>query len=199
MNSPQTPRKTEERKAFETMQDEDLPQLRLSSRVEAIPEALSVYMNNLIYRLRRGGEHVCTLSLGEAYFDLPFFGFEKEDIASGYHYSESMGIPSLRERVARYYSERYGAPVDSEREILVSAGSKPLIYMALQSILEPGDEVLVHEPAWLSYPEQIKLAGGGARLHPLRRGSSRLRALLNGQDPRHHHQQPQQPRRRGLP
>lgn len=151
---------TEDRKVFDMMQEKGFPQLRISSRVEAIPEALSVYMNNLIYRLKRNGERVCTLSLGEAYFNLPFFGFEDEDITSGYHYSESMGTPALREKVASYYDSCYGAPVDPEREILISAGSKPLIYMALQSILEPGDEVLVHEPAWLSYPEQIKLAGG---------------------------------------
>lgn len=135
------------------------PKLRLSSRVEQIPEALSVYINNLIYRLRRSGERVVTLSLGEAYFDLPFFGFTEEDVRSGYHYSESMGIPALREKVAAYYG-RYGASVDPEREILISAGSKPIVFMALQSVLEQGDEVLVHEPAWLSYPEQIKLAGG---------------------------------------
>lgn len=137
----------------------DYPDLRLSSKVEQIPEALSVYINNLIYRLKRSGETVVTLSLGEAYFDLPFFGFDEEDIKSGYHYSESMGIPSLREKIAKYYG-RYGAKVDSEREVLISAGSKPLLFMVLQSILEPGDEVLIHEPAWLSYPEQIKLAGG---------------------------------------
>lgn len=150
----------EERSESMTKTTRQFPELALSARVEAIPEALSVYMNNLIYRLRRSGQRVTTLSLGEAYFDLPFFGFEEEDLKSGYHYSESMGIPQLRNVIARYYHDSYGAPVDPEDEVLISAGSKPLIFMALQAILEPGDEVLIHEPAWLSYPEQIRLAGG---------------------------------------
>ena len=51
-------------------------------------------------------------------------------------------------------------------EVLISAGSKPLIYMAFQAILNRGDEVLIHEPAWLSYPEEIKLADGVPKFIP---------------------------------
>ena len=53
-----------------------------------------------------------------------------------------------------------GAEVNPDTEILVSAGSKPIIFMLLMTVLNPGDEVLVREPAWLSYKEQIRLAGG---------------------------------------
>lgn len=138
----------------------DLPELHLSSKVQSIPEALSIYINNLIYKMKHSGEQVMTLSLGEAHFDLPYFGFDDLDFSSGYHYSESRGIPEIRECISRYYADHYAADVDASEEILVSAGSKPLIFMALQAILEPGDEVLIMEPAWLSYPEQVKLAGG---------------------------------------
>lgn len=135
-------------------------EMKISDKVASIPEALSVYINNVVYKMKRRGDKFITLSLGEAYFDFPFYGFEGLDIKSGYHYSESLGIPELRNKISEYYAARYNADIDAEKEILISAGSKPIIYMALQTILNPGEEVMIHEPAWLSYPEQIKLANG---------------------------------------
>lgn len=140
--------------------------MQLSDKVKAIPEALSVYMNNVVYEMKRRGDSIKVLSLGEAFFDIPMFSFEAIDFKKGYHYSESRGMPELRKIVSNYYAEKYAAPVNTEKEILISAGSKPLIYMAFQAILNPGDEVLIHEPAWLSYPEEIKLANGVPKFIP---------------------------------
>lgn len=136
------------------------PPMQLSDRVNSIPEALSVYMNNVVYAMRRRGDSIRVLSLGEAYFDIPMFSFEGIDFQKGYHYSESRGLLELREIISRYYNDHYNAKVNANDEIIISAGSKPLIYMAFQAVLNLGDEVLIHEPAWLSYPEEIKLAGG---------------------------------------
>ncbi|WP_225748731.1 pyridoxal phosphate-dependent aminotransferase [Paraeggerthella sp. Marseille-Q4926] len=155
------------------------PALSLSSKVESIPEALSVYVNNLIYGMKRRGDRITTLSLGEAYFDLPYFGFEDIDFKSGYHYSESLGLLDLRKKISAFYEEQYEAKVDSHNEIIISAGSKPLIYMALQTILEDGDEVLIHEPAWLSYPEQIRLAGGIPIFIPYNCSPSDFKSYIN--------------------
>lgn len=140
--------------------------MQLSEKVNAIPEALSVYMNNIVYAMRRRGDNIKVLSLGEAFFDIPMFSFEDIDFKKGYHYSESRGLPELRQIIVNYYKDKYAAPVDYENEILISAGSKPLIYMAFQAVLNPGDEVLIHEPAWLSYPEEIKLANGVPKFIP---------------------------------
>lgn len=134
--------------------------MKISDKVKGIPEALSVYFNNIVYEMKRRGANIITLSLGEAYFDVPFYGFKDIDIKKGFHYSESLGLPGLRYKIADYYNTRYGASVDGDKEILISAGSKPLIYMALQTVLNSGDEVLIHDPEWLSYAEQIKLANG---------------------------------------
>ncbi|SEK83009.1 aspartate aminotransferase [Pseudobutyrivibrio ruminis] len=136
------------------------PKMQLSEKVCEIPEALSVYMNNIVYKMRRRGDDIRVLSLGEAYFDIPMFSFENIDFVKGYHYSESRGMPELRETICAYYHDKYKSNIDSSNEILISAGSKPLIYMAFQAVLNEGDEVLIHEPAWLSYPEEIKLANG---------------------------------------
>ena len=138
----------------------DKPVMQLSDKVQAIPEALSVYMNNVVYAMKRKGDSIKVLSLGEAFFDIPMFSFENIDFRQGYHYSESRGMLELRELISRYYKKQYDAIIDCEKELLISAGSKPLIYMAFQAVLNPGDEVLIHEPAWLSYPEEVKLADG---------------------------------------
>ena len=140
--------------------------MQLSEKVSSIPEALSVYMNNVVYAMKRRGNVIRVLSLGEAFFDIPVFSFENINFKKGYHYSESRGLPELRDIVAGYYENKYHARVNADNEILISAGSKPLIYMAFQSVLNAGDEVLIHEPAWLSYPEEIKLANGVPRFIP---------------------------------
>lgn len=148
------------------MSQSSFPAMQLSKKVCDIPEALSVYMNNVVYAMRRRGASIKVLSLGEAFFEIPMFSFDEIDFKKGYHYSESRGMPELRNTVAKYYKEKYGATINSEDELLISAGSKPLIYMAFQSVLNPGDEVLIHEPAWLSYPEEIKIANGVPKFIP---------------------------------
>ncbi len=118
----------------------------------------------MVYDLKRQGRDIITLSLGEAYFDIPPLPFEKLDFVRGYHYSDSQGIPDLRRRIAGYYSG-YGCDVGIDN-ILVSAGSKPIIFMAMQAILDPGDVVVIPEPAWLSYQEQARLCDAKVNFIP---------------------------------
>ena len=146
--------------------DAPRPAFALNPTVEDVPIALSIYFNELVYGLKRRQHDIITLSLGEAFFDIPMFPFDEGDILKGYHYCDSQGIPELRQRIASIYERLYGAVVDPDKEIMVTAGSKVAIYMALKCILEPGGEVLVHEPAWLSYQEQVKLCGGNVRFIP---------------------------------
>lgn len=132
----------------------------INPMVESVSEALSIYINQLVYDKKSKGERVYTYSLGEAFFDIPRFEISDEEMKEGYHYSSSKGQPQLRKKISEMYMKRYQVTADPECEILVSAGSKALIFMALQTCVCPGDEVVYHEPAWLSYKEQIKLAGG---------------------------------------
>lgn len=135
------------------------PSLQISDAVCGIPEALSIYINQLVYEQKRRGKEITVLSLGEAFFDIPMFDFGNLDFVKGYHYSDSQGIPELRKVVADFYLDEYNAPVNPDNEILITAGSKPVIFFAMQSVLNPGDEVVIHEPGWLSYPEQVRLTG----------------------------------------
>ena len=131
-----------------------------AAHLGGIDQALSIRYNNLVYDMKARGEDVIVLSLGEAFFDVPLFGFDDLPMPDSYHYSHSRGVPGLRRRLAAYYHEEYGVPVDPETEIVVTAGSKIAIHMSLMAILAPGDEALVLEPAWVSYSEQVKLCHG---------------------------------------
>lgn len=139
--------------------------LTISEKVKSIPGALSVYINQLMYDLKRRQRDIISLSLGESFFNIPAFDFNKLDFNKGYHYCDSQGLPELREKIATYYQELYKAAITSD-DILISAGSKIIIFMCMQAILNPGDEVLIHEPAWLSYQEQARLVGGEVRFVP---------------------------------
>jgi aspartate aminotransferase/aminotransferase len=125
--------------------------------MDRVSEALSIKYNNRVYELQSAGEDVIVLSLGEAFFDLPLHDFEALPKPDVFHYSHSRGLPALRDRVAGYYGSEYGVAVDPERELIVTAGSKIAIHMTLMSLLDPGDEVVILEPAWVSYVEQVRL------------------------------------------
>lgn len=122
--------------------------------------ALSVSVNQLASELIRGGHDVTLLSLGEAFFQLPLFDFRSLDWESGFHYSDARGIPELRRAISEMYLERYGVSFDPESEILVTSGSKIAVFMAIKARLSTGGRVALFEPAWVSYKEQVLLAGG---------------------------------------
>lgn len=123
-------------------------------------EALSIKYNTIVYEKQRNGEDLIILSLGEAFFDIPLFSFEPLPHSKIYHYSHSRGIPELRKKLSEYYFQNYNVSSDYEYEILVTAGSKIGIHMSLMCMLNPNDEVLIYEPAWVSYTEQVKLCHG---------------------------------------
>lgn len=138
----------------------------VSSKVANIPEALSIYINQIVYAERRKGIDIITMSLGEAFFEIPRFSFDEIDFVRGYHYSDSLGLPELRSQIVGYYNRRYHAEIPGIENVLISSGSKAIIYMLMLLLLNQGDEVLIHEPAWLSYQEQARLVGGIPRFIP---------------------------------
>jgi aminotransferase len=133
---------------------------RFSNLIESTSEAMSIKYNTLVYDLREAGVDVITMSLGEAFFEVPLYSFRDIFNSSSYHYSNSRGSGDLRERITDFYKQNYTVDVDKDSEILITAGSKAAIYFALVAILNPGDEVIIPDPSWVSYPEQVKLCGG---------------------------------------
>ena len=76
------------------------------------------------------------------------------------HYVATPGIPAFRQAIARKLREDNGIDVDPNGEILVTPGGKAALFEAAMALVEPGVDVLVIEPAWVSYAPQIELAGG---------------------------------------
>ena len=104
-----------------------------------------------------------SLGVGEPDFDTPWHISRAavtclED--GGTHYTSNLGTPKLRQSIAGYVRRRFGARYDWKREILVTVGVSEGIDLALRAILEPGDEVLYHEPCFVSYAPTVRLAHG---------------------------------------
>lgn len=134
--------------------------MKISNTISNVIAANSIVVNNRVYELKKQGKDIIVLSLGEAFFDLQLKDFDKLPYPDIYHYSHSRGIPELRSKIATLYKEHYRCMVNSDEQLLITAGSKIAIYMAFLAILEYKSEVIIPEPYWVSYTEQVKLCSG---------------------------------------
>lgn len=104
---------------------------------------------------------VVSLGVGEPDFDTPWHIARAavtclED--GGTHYTSNLGTPELRQAIARYLARRFKSSFDWSKEILVTVGVSEAIDLAIRAICSPGDEVLYHEPCFVSYAPTIRLA-----------------------------------------
>ena len=113
-------------------------------------------------KLKSEGKDVCGFGAGEPDFDTPKFIKEaciKAIEAGKTKYLPSAGLPALREALATHYAKRRGISYNASN-FIVSPGGKFSCYLAIMSVVSPGDEVIIPAPYWVSYPEMVKLAGG---------------------------------------
>lgn len=113
-------------------------------------------------KLKSEGKDVCGFGAGEPDFDTPEFIKEaciKAIEAGKTKYLPSAGLPALREALAAHYVKRRGISYNASN-FIVSPGGKFSCYLAIMSVISPGDEVIIPAPYWVSYPEMVKLAGG---------------------------------------
>ena len=75
-------------------------------------------------------------------------------------YTSNAGDPKLRHAILRFLNERYGFTVEDIEQVLITVGASQAIDLAFRAILDPGDEVIVHEPSYVAYAPSIRLAGG---------------------------------------
>lgn len=104
---------------------------------------------------------IVSLGVGEPDFDTPWHISRAavtclED--GGTHYTSNLGTPALRQAIANYLSRRFKAEFDWQREILVTVGVSEAIDLAIRALCSPGDEILYHEPCFVSYAPTIRLA-----------------------------------------
>ena len=104
-----------------------------------------------------------SLGVGEPDFETPWH-IREEGIYSlergKTHYSSNTGMEELREEIAAYLSRRYGLSYDPAHEIMVTVGGSEAIDVALRAMLDPGDEVIIPQPSYVSYLPCTVLAGG---------------------------------------
>lgn len=128
----------------------------LSDRIRRVSASRTVHLSSVIDTLRRQGQSIINLGIGEP-DEAPSSHILTETIDAlkrgETRYGTVAGIPELREAVAGRF-DGYSA-----ENIIVTNGSKQALYMASQVLLNPGDEVIIPRPCWVSFREQIKLAG----------------------------------------
>ena len=104
---------------------------------------------------------IVSLGVGEPDFDTPWH-ISRAAVTclenGGTHYTSNLGTPALRQSISRYLARRFDAHFAWEREILATVGVSEAIDLAIRAICSPGDEVLYHEPCFVSYAPTIRLA-----------------------------------------
>jgi aspartate aminotransferase len=139
--------------------------IKLSARVRSIVPSATLAVTSRAKDLAAKGVDVVSFGAGEPDFDTPAFIVEAMAQAArkGHtRYTQVAGIPKLREAVAKQFSARYEVPF-SASETLVSVGGKQALFNLFLALVDPGDEVILPAPYWVSYPEQVMLAGGTTR------------------------------------
>lgn len=134
----------------------------LSRRAAEIAESATLAITAKAAALRAAGEHVIGFGAGEPDFPTP------EPIAAAaaqaaldpinHRYSPGAGLPALREAVAAKTARDSGYDVEPA-QVVITNGGKHAVFATCQVLLDPGDEVLLPVPYWVSYPEVVKLAG----------------------------------------
>src|SRR5689334_24196102 len=129
-------------------------------------ESITLAVSAKAAALKKAGVDVVGFGAGEPDFDTPAFikDAAKASLDAGQtKYTPTPCYPELKAAIASKFNRENGLPYKPE-QITTGAGGKHCLYMAFMAVLNPGDEVVLPAPYWVSYPEQIKLAGGVAKI-----------------------------------
>ena len=134
--------------------------------IASLPPSASMVLMDKARTMKAEGIDVINLAGGEPDFDTPAPALLKgiQGLTNGHtHYTAGRGIPALRNRLAKKLSEENGIKCSAD-EILVTPGGKASIYISVRTLINPGDEVLIPDPSWVSYGP-IVLASSGVPVH----------------------------------
>jgi aspartate aminotransferase len=136
--------------------------MKLAERIQQIPASMTLAISAKAKAMKAEGKDVLGFGAGEPDFDTPLHikqAAQKALDEGKTRYGAANGEQALREAIARKF-ERDNQLKYSPDQILVSNGGKHALYNLMQVMLDPGDEVIIPAPYWLSYPEMVKLADG---------------------------------------
>ena len=110
-------------------------------------------------------KEVISLGVGEPDFDTPWHIREAAIYSLEHgrtHYTSNLGLPELRSSICRYVHKHFGIAYDPRTEVIITVGVSEAIDLALRALINPGDEVLYHEPCYVSYSPSVAMAHGKA-------------------------------------
>jgi len=141
----------------------------LSEKVAAIAPSATIEISNKAKKMEREGIDVISLSIGEPDFDTPqhikdacISALERGET----HYAPSNGIPELLSAISGKITRENGFSCRPE-QVIVTCGAKDAIYEGMEAVVNPGDEVILLTPAWVSYEPCVQIAGGKVVKHPV--------------------------------
>ena len=145
----------------------------LNAAILAIQPSATLAIASLARQMAQQGHAVCNFSVGEPDFDTP--GCIKDACIEALRkgqtkYTPVSGLPRLCEAIAAKLKRENGLDY-KPAQIVVSCGAKHSLALIFQTLLNPGDEVLIPSPFWLSYPEMVRVAGGRPVFVRARRGN----------------------------
>ncbi|HEX7064131.1 MAG TPA: pyridoxal phosphate-dependent aminotransferase [Bacillales bacterium] len=136
--------------------------MELSERVKTLTPSSTLAITAKANELKAEGHNVIGLGAGEPDFNTPEHIIEAAYKAAkeGHtKYTPSGGLPQLKKDITEKFHRDLGLDIESG-QIFVGTGAKHVLYTLFQAVLDPGDEVVIPAPYWVSYTEQVKLAGG---------------------------------------
>ncbi len=136
--------------------------IELANRVMALTPSSTLAITAKAKELKEQGEDVIGLGAGEPDFNTPQHILEaavKSMNAGHTKYTPSAGLPALKQAIIKKFEADQGITY-KPNQIIVANGAKHALYTLFQVLLNDGDEVIIPVPYWVSYPEQVKLAGG---------------------------------------
>ncbi|MCD2113522.1 MULTISPECIES: pyridoxal phosphate-dependent aminotransferase [Rhodococcus] len=144
--------------------------MRVAHRVAALASSSTVELADRIRTMRASGTDIIDLTGGEPDFDTPAAVVDEavRALRDGFtHYTSSSGVPELRAAIADKLRTDNGVIVDPEFGICVTPSAKHALFAAIMTVLDPGDELMIMTPGWVSYESMVSLAGGSIAKVPL--------------------------------
>ncbi len=136
--------------------------MEISIRMKGVAPSMTLAIDAKAKKLKEEGLDILNFGAGEPDFNTPgpICEAAKKAIDEGHHkYTPVPGTVELRKAICQYLEKEYKVKYEPG-EIVASCGAKHSLYNVFMAVINPGDEVLIPSPFWVSYPEQVKLAGG---------------------------------------
>lgn len=137
----------------------------MNNQLRQLTESFTIQLADRVRKLKAEGVPVIALQTGDPDFNTPqaIIDAAYQAMTDGYtHYSNSRGLPALREAIAARLEREHNTPYDPTSEILVTHGAIHAYYVGLQAILNTGDAVLVPDPSWQTHANMVKVLRGEA-------------------------------------